>query len=102
MITHIVFVKFAPGSTPEEKISWRNEITALASKVPQVKGITAGNKVHVSEALKKADGGWDDGVVMIFDSMDDLKVYATSPAHEEYIKKTAKQTGEKMIYDIES
>ena len=58
---------------------------------------------------------------MTFDSMDDLKAYAASPAHEEYIKNTAKQTGgslalsfddellrltvfitEKMIYDIES
>jgi len=102
MITHIVLIKFSSGSTPEEKKAWRDAVVALKSKVSQVKDIRFGNKVHASEMVKKLDGGYDDGVVMTFDNMEDLQTYAASEPHSAYLTATAKQTGEKLIYDIES
>jgi len=102
MITHIVLVKFTPDATPEQKSLWRDEVVALSKKSPQVQSIRYGNKVIAFERLRQSDPGWDDGMVMTFESLKDLQTYATGEPHDIYLAATASFTKEKLIYDIES
>lgn len=102
MITHIVLVKFKPDTTPDKKKLWREEVVALKAKRPEVKEIRFGNRVFANERLRQNDPGWEDGVVMTFDNMQELQTYAISPAHDEYLAATGHITQDKLIYDIES
>jgi len=102
MITHIVLVKFTPGSTTEQKSVWKSEIQKLNESVSVVKDLKVGRQVSIDANAKSKDGGWEDGMVMTFDNLEDLRTYATSEAHDVYIKATASITADKLIYDIET
>ncbi|KIK51465.1 hypothetical protein GYMLUDRAFT_394552 [Collybiopsis luxurians FD-317 M1] len=101
MITHIVFVKFTPGSTEEQKKKWRIEIAALKDKIPTIKNLIVGDKVGVPRG-PVLDGGWEDAALVMFDTEEEYRAYVTTDAHAAYKAATAGIVGDKLIYNIQS
>jgi len=100
MITHIVLVKFHAHLSDDQKSMWKDAIGKLGNSSPQVKDMRLGHKV-VIPAAAKSDAGWEDGVVMTFDSLQDIDKYGACEEHAIYFERTNDLISEKVIYDIE-
>ncbi len=78
MIKHIVLFKLKEGIAPEEKQAIMNQfkqaIEELARKIPVIRKIEVGLNVNSSET-------WDLALHSEFDSLEDVKTYASHPDH---------------------
>jgi hypothetical protein len=74
MIKHIVFTKF---ENPREQAPAAGEmLRALKDKIPQIVSIETGTDVLHSER------SYDMALIVTFQTLDDLKIYDSHPAHE--------------------
>lgn len=78
MIKHIVLFKLKDEISVEKKLAVMNKfkgaIEALPAKIPVIRMIEVGLNVNPAES-------WNIALSSEFDSLDDLKAYATHPDH---------------------
>ncbi len=78
MIKHIVLFKLKKELTTAEKVSvakeFKDAIEALPAKISVIRKVEVGLNINLNET-------WDIALYSEFDSLDDVKVYATHPDH---------------------
>ena len=78
MIKHIVLFKLKEELAIDEKkavmTKFKNAIEALSAKISVIRKVEVGLNMNPSES-------WDIALYSEFDSLDDVKVYATHPDH---------------------
>ncbi|TWV12423.1 Dabb family protein [Bacteroidaceae bacterium HV4-6-C5C] len=80
MVKHIVLFKLKDEASAEEKLtamnSFKKAIEALPSKISVIRKIEVGLNINPAEA-------WSIALYSEFDTLDDVKFYATHPNHLE-------------------
>ena len=98
MIKHIVLFKLKEEVDKAEKLSVMNEfkaaIEALPTVIPMIRAIEVGLNMNPAET-------WHISLYSEFDSLEDLKSYATHPAHVEAAKILADVKSERSCVDYE-
>lgn len=78
MVKHIVIFKLKEEMTDSEKLVLMNQfkeaIEALPPVIPVIRKIEVGLNINPSES-------WNIALYSEFDSLEDVKIYATHPAH---------------------
>ena len=78
MVKHIVLFKLKDEASAEEKLiamnSFKKAIEALPSKISVIRKIEVGLNINPAEA-------WSIALYSEFDTLDDVKFYATHPDH---------------------
>jgi len=94
MIQHIVMFKMRAFDNHDERITVLNKIKtaleSLPSKINQIKSFEAGINILESERA------FDLVLVSIFNSLEDLKIYADHPEHQKVVA-LIRQYSEKAI-----
>lgn len=75
MIRHIVLFKHRAEVTEDERNRWMETMRGLASEIPVVRALSIGPDVTRSQR------SYDVGLVIDFDSLEDLHTYQVHPAH---------------------
>lgn len=78
MIVHCVFLRLKAALTPEERDALYRDIASLKSVVPGVADLRAGPNI----SHERLDGGFSDGFIVTFDSVDARDRYLAHPAHQ--------------------
>ncbi|QCI98513.1 Dabb family protein [Agrobacterium larrymoorei] len=79
MIQHCVFLRFKSATTPSEKTAIYEAIAALKDVIPGITDIKYGQNVS-PEGL---NGGFLDGFIVNFDSLEARDEYLVHPQHVE-------------------
>ena len=78
MVKHIVLFKLKEEMSEADKLSvmsqFKEAIEALPAKISVIRSIEVGLNINPNEA-------WNIALYSEFDSLDDVKVYATHPEH---------------------
>lgn len=78
MVKHIVLFKLKDSLSDEQKLSvmtsFKQAIEALPEKISVIRSIEVGLNINPAET-------WNIALYSEFDSLDDVKTYATHPAH---------------------
>jgi len=100
MLKHIVMWKFAPeaeGKTREENLDYViGELKKLPAQIPQIRSMQIGKDVLGSEM------SYDCGLIVEFDSLEDMRIYKDHPLHVEvsqYVKKVRTDRATVDFYD---
>ena len=97
MIKHVVMWKFqeeAEGGTKVENMQiFKDGLESLVAIIPQIKSLEVG----INEVA--SDAAYDIILVSTFDSMDDLKTYATHPDHVKIGEFCAKVRISRVVVD---
>ncbi|KAG2065327.1 hypothetical protein BDR04DRAFT_1108705 [Suillus decipiens] len=96
-IHHIILYKFKPEATPEQRQSVKDSACALASQIPAIQGLVAGETIFNPLAH-----GYDTGVIFLFENIDKVNEYRPHKAHLDYQVATAPYLEDKLIFDIET
>ena len=98
MIKHIVLFKLKEeiGTTEKETVmnQFKAAIEALPAVIPFIRKIEVGLNMNPAET-------WHIALYSEFDNMEDLKAYATHPAHVEAAKLLANVKDERSCVDYE-
>ncbi len=89
MIRHIVMWKFNDETSRDSIVEMQKRLEDLREKVPSLVEISVGPDISHKER------SWDMALNSCFNSVDDLRAYATHPAHlkvVEFIKPLVKET----------
>jgi len=79
MVTHIVLFKLI-DPTPENLRQTVNILMDMKGKIPQIRGIEVGtDQLHL-------DRSYDIGLIVRFDSLEDLKIYTDHPVHRKVVE----------------
>lgn len=81
MIKHIVFLKFKPEATAEQRRHIIDELRALPKQIDVIREYDAG------EDVLRSPRSWDAGLVGTYDSLEALKTYSDHPAHLAVVQK---------------
>jgi quinol monooxygenase YgiN len=81
MIRHIVFFKFKPDATAEQKRNIIAELRALPQKIDVIRHF------EVGEDVLRLARSWDVALVGTYDSLEALKTYDEHPAHKQFVAK---------------
>lgn len=76
MIRHVVMFRWKPSFTEEIRAQWIQGLEQLEGQVPGLRKLSHGPD------LLHTERSWDHVIVADFDSVDDIEVYNTHPAHE--------------------
>lgn len=95
MIKHIVMWKFKDEVTKEDKLKMKHQLESLKCVVPSLIDIEIGMDVLGGDASK------DMVLYSEFASMDDLKAYATHPAHLAVVDFVKPLVAERAVVDYE-
>jgi len=79
MIRHIVFFKFKPEATAEQRRSIIAELRALPQKIEVIRNF------EVGEDVLRLARSWDAALVGTYDTLEALKVYDEHPAHKQVV-----------------
>ncbi|KAG2151355.1 stress responsive A/B barrel domain-containing protein [Suillus clintonianus] len=74
-----VLYKFKPETTPEQKQSVRDSVSALPSQIPAIQSLITGETV-----FNPLGHGYDEGVIFVFESVAKLDEYRPHKAHLDY------------------
>ena len=92
--------KFAPeaeGKTREENLDYViGELKKLPAQIPQIRSMQIGKDVLGSEM------SYDCGLIVEFDSLDDMRIYKDHPLHaavSQYVKKVRTDRATVDFYD---
>jgi len=96
-IHHIILYRFKPEATPEQRQSVEASARALASQIPAIQSIVAGETVY-----NPMGHGFDIGVIFLFESAVKLDEYRVHKVHIDYQAFTAPYLEDKLIFDIET
>ena len=75
MIKHIVFLKFKPEATAQQRRAVIEELRALPKQIEVIR------QYEVGEDVLRSARSWDAALVGTYDSLDALKTYNDHPAH---------------------
>lgn len=96
MVKHIVLFKLKEELSEAEKLDAMNRFKTAIEKLPEIidciRNIEVGLNINPSET-------WDIALYSEFDSLDDVKVYATHPAHVEAGKILANVKADRSCVD---
>ena len=81
MIKHIVFLKFKPEATAEQRREIIEELRALPAQIDVIR------EYEVGEDVLKSPRSWDAALVGTYDSLEALKTYSEHPAHVAVVQK---------------
>ena len=81
MIKHLVFLKFKPEATADQRRAIIDELRALPKQIDVIRDYEAGEDVLHSPR------SWDAGLVGTYDSLEALKTYTDHPAHVAVVQK---------------
>lgn len=97
-VEHIVFVWLKEGHSAEDLKTVIRESQALAS-IPGIKSIKVGRALESDRAI--VDDSFQVGIVMSFDSVEEMRGYLVHPEHVRRVKETLKPLSSKiLVYDI--
>ncbi|KAI1258858.1 hypothetical protein F5Y18DRAFT_412014 [Xylariaceae sp. FL1019] len=98
-IIHIGLFKVRPDVTQEALTAWLAIGNAMAEKIPGLAKVEANTPLPGSESKAQ---GYNLGVVVTLETMKDLEVFATHPAHDE-LKLAGKElfAGPPLVYEFE-
>jgi hypothetical protein len=95
MIRHVAVFKFKPEFTDEQLDTWIAMVEDLPNHIPQVKGLSIGrDQLHGPNSHQLA-------IVADFDSLEDLAVYSTHPAHQPVLDMSAPVKDSLAVVDFE-
>lgn len=95
MIRHVVMFKFKPEFSQESREEWARQARQLPDGIEEIKSFSLGFDVL------EADRSWHAAIVADFDSIDDVKAYATHPAHLPVIALSAPNCEQMVSVDFE-
>lgn len=75
MIRHVVLFRFAETFFGESERLWTEGVAGLLGQVPGLRSVSLGRDVMGAER------SWDYALVSDFDSLADVRAYASHPAH---------------------
>ncbi|HSF24655.1 MAG TPA: Dabb family protein [Blastocatellia bacterium] len=81
MIKHIVFLKFKPGASAEQRREVIEELRALPAQINVIR------EYEVGEDVLRSARSWDAALIGTYDSLDALKTYNDHPAHVAVVQK---------------
>lgn len=81
MIRHIVFFKFKPDATAEQRGAVIAELRALPEKIDVIRHF------EVGEDVLRLARSWDAALVGTYDSVEALRAYDEHPAHKQVVAK---------------
>ena len=81
MIKHIVFLKFKPEASAEQRREIIEELRALPAQINVIR------EYEVGEDVLKSPRSWDAALVGTYDSLEALKTYNDHPAHVAVVQK---------------
>lgn len=79
MFRHIVMVRWAEGTTEDQKRALRDGLAALPDQIPEVRAYRIGDDAGLNE------GNFDIAVVADFDDRDGYLAYRDHPAHQKLV-----------------
>ncbi len=80
MIRHIVFFKFKPGASEEEKNKLASDLKSLKGKIPLI------NRLEIGVDIGKKQNSCDLALIVDFNTWEDVGSYGAHPAHIEVVK----------------
>lgn len=81
MIKHIVFLKFKPEASAEQRREVIEELRALPAQINVIR------EYEVGEDVLRSARSWDAALIGTYDSLDALKTYNDHPAHVAVVQK---------------
>jgi hypothetical protein len=94
-ISHVVFVRLAdPADTPRALA----DSDATLRSIPSVASYSAG--VHIDTGRDSVLSDYDVGIVLGFDSAEDLAAYVAHPAHVAFVERWKDRVTSLRVYDI--
>ncbi len=81
MIRHIVFLKFKPEATAEQRREVIEDLRALPAQIDVIR------EYEVGEDVLKSPRSWDAALVGTYDSLEALRTYSDHPAHVAVVQK---------------
>jgi hypothetical protein len=104
MIRHIVFFKFKPEVTDNDRDQVFNLIRGAVAKIPQAKNFAIGKQLVPTEEWYKerlaTDFTW--GLSADFETEADLYTYQKHPLHMETLQELGRRINERKVYDLVS
>lgn len=80
MLTHVVLLKFQPGTDRFRLDSLADSLRALPSQIPEIRDYTVGVDIGL------ADGNAEVAVIARFDDAEGHAIYTNHPAHRKVIE----------------
>ena len=81
MIKHIVFLKFTPETSVQQRQEIIEELRALPKQIDVIR------EYEVGADVLKAPRSWDVALIGTYDSLEALKTYNDHPAHVAVVQK---------------
>ena len=81
MIKHIVFLKFKPDVSADQRQEIIVELRALPRQIDVIR------EYEVGEDVLKTPRSWDVGLIGTYDNLEALKTYNDHPAHVAVVQK---------------
>ncbi|HYV05874.1 MAG TPA: Dabb family protein [Blastocatellia bacterium] len=81
MIKHIVFLKFKPDASIEQRHAIIEELRALPKQIDVIR------EYEVGEDVLRSPRSWDAALIGTYDSLETLKIYNDHPAHVAVVQK---------------
>ena len=95
MIRHVAVFTFVPAFTAQQKSAWIALVAALPTQIPQIRSLSVGEDVAHGPASHEV------AIVADFDSLADLEIYSTHPAHAEVLAVSAPVKASLAVVDFE-
>ena len=95
MIRHVAVFTFVPEFTAQQKSAWIALVAALPTQIPQIRRLSVGEDVLHGPASHEV------AIVADFDSLADLEIYSTHPAHAEVLAVSAPVKASLAVVDFE-
>jgi len=95
VIRHVAVFTFVPEFTAQQKSAWIALVAALPTQIPQIRRLSVGEDVLHGPASHEV------AIVADFDSLADLEIYSTHPAHAEVLAVSAPVKASLAVVDFE-
>ncbi|KAI1762143.1 stress responsive A/B barrel domain protein [Hypoxylon sp. FL1150] len=97
-VYHVVLNKLNPGVTTEQSQEWQALLKDMVGKIPGLLSLEVNSPLALTAHRSL---GFNLGVVSVLEKAEDLKGYATHPAHLKVQELREKLCGETLVYDLE-
>lgn len=95
MIRHVAVFRFIPEFTQAQREEWIALVRDLRNHIPEIKDLSIGAD------LRRGPASHDLAIVADFDSPDDLRRYATHPAHQSVLDISGPVKASLAVVDFE-
>lgn len=95
MIRHVAVFTFVPTFSAVQRAAWVALVANLPAHIPQIRSMSVGHNV------RHGPSSHDVAIVADFDSLADLEVYSTHPAHAEVLAISGPVKASLAVVDFE-